>query len=144
MPPVPDALKPAASDPAGFAPTPTEIFAPAGFDRAGSAPAGFAPTLTDKLAPAGFNRAGFAPASKHNFAPMAYPAQRQLDAVLKGSEVPRENKRGRKSLPLGAPKAKYTKRVVGEPRAPFKPTRAHKSRSELTIADFPGPADSTS
>ena len=64
-------------------------------------------------------------------------AQRQLDAVLKGSEVPQENKRGRKPLALGAPKAKYTKKMPGAPKEPAKPKRAYNRRTR-------GPADLTS
>lgn len=64
-------------------------------------------------------------------------AQRQLDAVLKGSEVPQENKRGRKPLALGAPKAKYMKKVPGAPKESAKPKRAYNRRTR-------GSADLTS
>ncbi|MCJ1426737.1 hypothetical protein MMC29_004640, partial [Sticta canariensis] len=64
-------------------------------------------------------------------------AQRQLEAIKKGTEVPVNHIRGRKRLPLGAPKAKYTKRVPGAPKPPPKPKRAYNRR-------VPGPADLTS
>ena len=64
-------------------------------------------------------------------------AQRQLDEILEGREVPLYNKHGRKSLPLDAPKAKYTKEVSGAPMAPAKPKKAYNRRT-------PGPADLTS
>ncbi|MCJ1424768.1 hypothetical protein MMC29_002656 [Sticta canariensis] len=64
-------------------------------------------------------------------------AQRQLKAIKNGSEVPVNHVRGRKTLPLGAPKAKYTKRVPGAPKPPPKPKRAYNRR-------VPAPADLTS
>ncbi|MCJ1423998.1 hypothetical protein MMC29_001885 [Sticta canariensis] len=63
--------------------------------------------------------------------------QRQLDTMLEGREVLPDNKRGRKSLPLDAPKAKYTKKVPGAAMAPAKPKRVYNHPTS-------GPADLTS
>ncbi|MCJ1425820.1 hypothetical protein MMC29_003720 [Sticta canariensis] len=124
----PASFDPAGSTPVVRVPALNDNFDPAGLNRAGSTPAALSPT-------------GFVPAPSH-IAPIANPAphpvepqstepqstepvpaalnrrrkaQRQLKAIQEGTEVPVNYKRGRKALPLGAPKAKYTKRVPARP-----------------------------
>lgn len=146
----PAGFDPAGSTPVGSVHALTDNVTPAGLSRTGSTPAAFDPSA---LSPT-----GFAPGPIHNFAPMANPApypveppraepvsaalsrrrkaQRQLEAILEGREVPVNHKRGRKALPLGAPKAKYTKRVPGAPKPPAQPKRTCNRQ-------IPGPADLT-
>lgn len=141
----------AGTPPTGYDPAPVDNDAPAGLDRAGPPPSAFEP--------AALSPTGFTPPPGQDFAPMAnlapYPAeearaadvpaalnrrrkaQRQLKAILEGGEIPQDHKRGRKTLPLGAPKAKYIRKVPSAPKPPPKPKRTYTKR-------IAAPADLTS
>ena len=99
-------------------------------------PATVNPTLTpapvDNVPPMAEPAPSIAPPSRAEPVPAAVSRRRkaykQLVAMREGTEAPKTYRRGRKCVPLDAPKAKYTKRVPGVPKPPPKPKRVYKKR----------------